>query len=65
MIAHQCHHDAWGLILARQLGSYWGHAAWLDLHIECIGLPELKASFGDKLDTGRTQLGFCNWPGTT
>ena len=32
MIAHQCHHDARGLILARQFWSYWGHAARLDLH---------------------------------
>ena len=31
IIAHQCDHDAWGIILARQFGSYWGHVARLDV----------------------------------
>ena len=31
IIAHQCEHDSWGLILARQFWSYWGHAARLEI----------------------------------
>ena len=31
IIAHQCGHDAWGMILAKQFWSYWGHVARLDV----------------------------------
>ena len=64
IIAHQCRHDSWGLILARQFWSYWGHAARLaigtkrpiGLTLEIHGVRWTMQAEG----TVRRQVGY--WP---